>query len=30
MRNLDTPVKQIRRKIFTEIAKIGFESTERT
>ena len=23
MRNLDTPVKQIRRKIFTEIAKIG-------
>ena len=28
MRNLDTPVKQIRRKIFTEIAKIGFESTD--
>lgn len=28
MRNFDTPVKQIRRKIFTEIAKIGFESTD--
>lgn len=24
MRSLDTPVKQIRRKIFSEIAKIGF------
>ena len=29
MRNLDTPVKQIRRKIFTEIAKIGFEFNEK-
>lgn len=28
MRNLDTPVKQIRRKIFTEIAKAGFQSTD--
>lgn len=28
MRSLDTPVKQIRRKIFTEIAKIGFQSTD--
>lgn len=28
MRNLDTPVKQIRRKIFTEIAKIGFYSND--
>ena len=28
MRNLDTPVKQIRRKIFTEVAKLGFESTD--
>ena len=30
MRNLDTPVKEIRRKIFTEIAKIGFQSTDET
>ncbi len=30
MRNLDTPVKQIRRKIFTEVAKLGFESTDET
>lgn len=30
MRNLDTPVRDIRRKIFTEIAKIGFESTDET
>lgn len=30
MRNLDTPVKQIRHKIFTEVAKIGFESTDET
>ena len=30
MRNLDTPVREIRRKIFTEIAKIGFESTDET
>lgn len=30
MRNLDTPVKQIRRKIFTEVAKLGFCSTEDT
>lgn len=28
MRNLDTPVKQIRRKIFTEVAKIGFFSND--
>lgn len=28
MRNFDTPVKEIRRKIFTEIARIGFESTD--
>ena len=28
MRNLDTPVKQIRRKIFGEVAKLGFESTD--
>lgn len=27
MRALDTPVKRIRRKIFKEIAKIGFESS---
>lgn len=30
MRNLDTPVRDIRRKIFTEIARIGFESTDET
>lgn len=30
MRNLDTPVREIRRKIFTEVAKIGFESTDDT
>lgn len=30
MRNIDTPVRDIRRKIFTEIAKIGFESTDDT
>ena len=30
MRTLDTPVKQIRRKIFTEVAKLGFESTDDT
>ena len=28
MRGIDTPVKQIRRKIFTEVAKIGFQSTD--
>ena len=28
MRGLNTPVKQIRRQIFTEIAKIGFYSTD--
>ena len=28
MRTLDTPVKQIRRKIFGEVAKLGFESTD--
>ena len=28
MRGLDTPVKQIRRKIFTEVAKLGFQSTD--
>lgn len=28
MRSLDTPVKQIRRKIFTEVARLGFESTD--
>lgn len=30
MRNLDTPVKQIRHKIFTEVAKVGFESKDET
>lgn len=30
MRNLDTPVRDIRRKIFTEVARIGFESTDET
>lgn len=30
MRGLDTPVKQIRRKIFTEVAKLGFHSTDET
>ena len=28
MRTLDTPVKQIRRKIFAEVAKLGFQSTD--
>ena len=28
MRTLDTPVKQIRRKIFTEVARLGFQSTD--
>lgn len=28
MRNLDTPVKQIRRKILQKLQKIGFESTD--
>ena len=28
MRNLDTPVKQIRHKVFTEVARAGFESTD--
>ena len=27
MRSLDTPVRQIRRKIFTEVAKVGFHSS---
>ena len=27
MRGLNTPVKKIRRKVFTEIAKVGFQST---
>ena len=30
MRNLDTPVKQIRHKIFTEVAKVGFEFKDET
>jgi [FeFe] hydrogenase (group B1/B3) len=30
MRGLDTPVKKIRRKVFTEIAKVGFMSSEET
>ncbi len=30
MRGLDTPVKEIRRKVFTEVAKAGFESTAET
>ncbi len=30
MRGLDTPVKQIRRKIFTKVAKLGFHSTDET
>lgn len=30
MRALDTPVKEIRRKVFTEVAKAGFESTSET
>ena len=30
MRNLDTPVKRIRHKVFTAIAKIGFESSDET
>ena len=30
MRGLDTPLKQIRRKIFSEIARIGFESSDDT
>ena len=30
MRNLDTPVRDIRRKIFAEVARIGFESTDET
>lgn len=28
MRTLDTPIREIRHKIFMEIAKIGFESTD--
>ena len=30
MRGLDTPVKKIRKKVFTEIAKVGFNSTDET
>ncbi|NCC42674.1 MAG: 4Fe-4S dicluster domain-containing protein [Clostridia bacterium] len=30
MRGLDTPVKKIRRKVFTEISKVGFMSSEET
>ena len=30
MRNLDTPVKRIRHKVFTAIAKIGFEASDET
>lgn len=30
MRTLDTPVKKIRKKVFTEIAKIGFYSNPET
>ncbi|MDD7739269.1 MAG: 4Fe-4S dicluster domain-containing protein [Fusicatenibacter sp.] len=28
MRSVNTPVKEIRRKVFTEIAKVAFESTK--
>ena len=28
MRNLDTPVKKIRRQIFAEISRVAFESTD--
>ena len=30
MRGLDTSVKKIRRKVFTEIANVGFNSTDET
>ena len=30
MRNLDTPVKRIRHKVFKAVAKIGFESSDET
>lgn len=30
MRGLDTPVKEIRRKVFTEVARAGFESSAET
>ena len=30
MRGLDTPVKKIRKKVFTEIAKVGSNSTDET
>lgn len=30
MRGLDTPVRKIRRQVFTEVAKIAFESTSET
>ena len=30
MRGLDTNVKRIRRKVFKEIAKVGFQSSDET
>ena len=30
MRNYDTPVRAIRHKVFVEVAKAGFESTDET
>lgn len=30
MRGLDTPIRRTRRKVFTEVAKIAFESTSET
>ena len=29
MRNYDTPVREIRHQVYTEVAKAGFESSER-
>ena len=30
MRNYDTPVRAIRHKVFAEVAKAGFESSDET
>ena len=30
MRNYDTPVRAIRHKVYVEVAKAGFESTDET
>ena len=30
MRGLETPVRYIRRKVFEEVARVGFESTPET